>query len=169
MGLALSAIGLLLATLLLLLSGAAVRASPRAVPLFALFCVGWVVAGVLNAAIGALQVFAPDMPDGQWIARSGLVGRAVGNLRQPNHLSSLLLWSAIAIVPLLELGRLRRGLGCGAVRADVLCGGADGLAHRRARRRRCWRCGACSTAACPGRRACCCCCRRCSTRWPGWA
>ena len=113
MGLALSAVGLLLATALLVLSGAAVRASPRAVPLFALFCAGWVVAGVLNAGIGALQVFAPDVPDGHWIARSGLAGRAVGNLRQPNHLSSLLLWSAIAIVPLLELGRLRRGLGQG--------------------------------------------------------
>lgn len=113
MGLALSAIGMLLATLLLLLGGAAVRASPQAVPIFALFCAGWVVAGVLNAALGALQVFAPDIPDGRWIARSGLTGRAVGNLRQPNHLSSLLLWSAIAIVPLLELGRLRRGLGAG--------------------------------------------------------
>jgi hypothetical protein len=56
-----------------------------------------------------VQVFAPDMPDGGWIARSGLAGRAVGNMRQPNHLSSLLLWSAIAVVPLLELGRLKRG------------------------------------------------------------
>jgi hypothetical protein len=110
-GLALSAAGLLLATVLLMFSGAAARASAQAVPLFAIFCMGWVVAGVLNAAIGALQVFAPDVADGQWIARSGLVGRAVGNLRQPNHLSSLLLWSAIAVVPLLELGRLRRGLG----------------------------------------------------------
>jgi len=110
-GLALSALGLLLAAAVLLLGGAAVRAGAQAVPIFALFCGGWVVAGVLNAAIGALQVFAPDVPDGQWIARSGLVGRAVGNLRQPNHLSSLLLWSAIAVIPLLELGRLRRGIG----------------------------------------------------------
>ena len=112
-GLALSAVGMLLATALLLLGGAASRAGPQAVPLFAAFCGGWVVAGVLNAAIGALQVFAPHLPDGQWIARSGLVGRAVGNMRQPNHLSSLLLWAAIAIVPLLELGRLRRGVGAG--------------------------------------------------------
>ena len=112
-GLALSALGMLLATLLLLIGGAAARASPQAVSLFAIFCVGWVVAGVLNAAIAALQVFAPQLLDGQWIARSGLAGRAVGNLRQPNHLSSLLLWSGIAIVPLLELGRLRRGLGWG--------------------------------------------------------
>ena len=109
--LALSAIGMLLATALLLLSGAAARASPLAVPIFALFCAGWVVAGVLNAAIGALQVFAPGVPDGEWLARSGLAGRAVGNLRQPNHLSSLLLWSAIAVIPLLELRRVRRGVG----------------------------------------------------------
>ena len=113
MGLALSGLGMLLAAGLLLLGGAAARAGPRALPLFALFCGGWVVAGVLNAAIGALQVFAPGFPDGQWIARSGLAGRAVGNMRQPNHLSSLLLWAAIALVPLLELGRLRRGLGRG--------------------------------------------------------
>ncbi len=110
-GLALSAIGLLLATVLLLLSGAAVRAGDRAVPLFTMFCFGWVVAGVFSAGIGIIQVFAPDWPDGDWIARSGLPGRAVGNLRQPNHLSSLLLWAAFAIVPLLELGRLRRGVG----------------------------------------------------------
>jgi len=110
-GLALSAIGLLAAAAVLLLSGAATRASAQALPLFALFCIGWVVAGVLNAGIGIVQVFAPGWPDGNWIARSGLVGRAVGNLRQPNHLSSLLLWSAIAVIPLLELGRLRRSIG----------------------------------------------------------
>jgi O-antigen ligase len=107
-GLALSAIGMLLATVLLLLCGAAVRASAQAVDVFALFCAAWVFAGVLNAGIGVVQVFAPDWPDGEWIARSGLAGRAVGNLRQPNHLSSLLLWSAIAIIPLIELGRLKR-------------------------------------------------------------
>ena len=56
-GLALSALGLLLATVLLLLSGAAVRASAQAVPVFALFCAAWVLAGVLNALLGALQVF----------------------------------------------------------------------------------------------------------------
>ena len=110
-GLALSAIGMLLASALLLLGGAAARAGTLALPLFAMFCAGWVFAGVLNAAIGTVQVFAPSWPDGDWIARSGLPGRAVGNLRQPNHLSSLLLWSAIAVVPLLELGRLPRRWG----------------------------------------------------------
>jgi O-antigen ligase len=111
MGLALSGIGLLLACALLLLSGAATRDSPASLTLFTLFCIAWVVAGVLNAGIGIVQVFAPDWPDGDWIARSGIAGRAVGNLRQPNHLSSLLLWAAIAVVPLLELRRLRRASG----------------------------------------------------------
>lgn len=70
------------------------------------FWFAWLVAGVLSAAIGVVQVFAPDLADGSFIARSGLVGRAVGNLRQPNHLSSLLLWSAIAVVPLRDARRL---------------------------------------------------------------
>ncbi len=112
-GLALSALGLLAAAALLLLSGAVARASPLALDLFVAFCLGWVVAGVLNAGIGIVQVFMPAWPDGDWLARSSLPGRAVGNLRQPNHLSSLLLWSALALVPLLERGRLRRGIGQG--------------------------------------------------------
>jgi hypothetical protein len=63
---------------------------------------------VLNAGIGIVQVFAPSVPDGDWIAASGLPGRAVGNLRQPNHLSSLLLWSAIAVVACVDMRRLSR-------------------------------------------------------------
>jgi hypothetical protein len=101
--LALSAAALLAAAMLLVASGAAQRG---AAPVFVLFCAGWVVAGVFNVGIAMVQVFAPQWPDGTWIARSGIVGRAVGNLRQPNHLSSLLLWSAIAVVALLELRRL---------------------------------------------------------------
>ena len=71
---------------------------------FHAFCVGLVVAGVASAAIGIVQVYVPQWADGDWIARSALVGRAVGNLRQPNHLSSLLLWSIVAIVWLGEAG-----------------------------------------------------------------
>ena len=119
-GLALSSLGLLLAAGLLLLSGAAAGAGAQALPLSQMFFAGWVLAGLLSALVGALQVFAPSMPDGNWIARSGLPGRAVGNLRQPNHLSSLLLWSAMALVPLLELGRVRRGIGWALFAALVL-------------------------------------------------
>ena len=109
--LALSAIGSLLAAAVMVSGGAGVRgpgAGPTAVDVFAAFCWGWVVAGVLNVGVGALQVFTPGLVDGDWIAHSGYAGRAVGNLRQPNHLSSLLLWSCIAVAVLLQLGRIGR-------------------------------------------------------------
>jgi hypothetical protein len=60
-------------------------------------------AGLLNALISCAQVFLPWMPDGDVIARSSLSGRATGNLRQPNHLASLLLWSLIGAAALREL------------------------------------------------------------------
>ena len=100
--LALSALGLLAAAALLVAAGASARATRSAELVFIAFCWGWVLAGGLNLVIAAVQVFAPTWPDGDWLARSGLPGRAVGNLRQPNHLSSLLLWSAIATVALLR-------------------------------------------------------------------
>ena len=73
------------------------------------------VAGLLSAAIALIQVFAPSVADGEIIARSGLPGRAVGNLRQPNHLSSLLVWGLIGWVLVAHTGRfagfrLRRGV-----------------------------------------------------------
>lgn len=101
--LSLSALALLAAAAAALLSGAAAP-----VPAFTALCIALALAALPNAAIAFLQVFAPQATDGDWIARSGLPGRAVGNLRQPNHLASLLLWSAIALVALAELGRLRR-------------------------------------------------------------
>ena len=106
--LALSVFGSLMAAIVLLMSGAQVARSSSAITVFALFCLGWLCAGVLNAGISIVQVFAPEWPDGDWIAHSGIPGRAVGNLRQPNHLSSLLLWSCVAVAGLLELKRLQR-------------------------------------------------------------
>jgi O-antigen ligase len=73
---------------------------------FAWLAWGLLLAALLNAGIAAVQVFAPGWADGSFIARSGLPGRAVGNLRQPNHLSSLLLWGCIGVVALLEARRL---------------------------------------------------------------
>jgi O-antigen ligase len=64
------------------------------------------LAGLASTVIALLQVFLPSWTDGTLIARSGLPGRAVGNLRQPNHLSSLLLWALIAWVPVAHGGRL---------------------------------------------------------------
>lgn len=106
------ATGLALMAGMLMVCSGAVMASPegrgtRLSPLFT----AWLLAGLLSTAIGVIQVFAPDLADGNFIARTGLLGRAVGNLRQPNHLSSLLLWSAIAVVPLLDARRLPRAAG----------------------------------------------------------
>jgi len=109
-GLGLSALGLVAAAMIMVAAGTAARSSDGWAQLLAIFFVAWLVAGVLSAAIGVIQVFLPDLPDGDLVARSGLEGRAVGNVRQPNHLSSLLLWSAVAVVPLLEAGRLRRAV-----------------------------------------------------------
>lgn len=61
-------------------------------------CWGLLGAGLLSVAVSLVQVFLPALADGVWIARSGLVGRAIGNLRQPNHLASLLMWSSVAAV-----------------------------------------------------------------------
>ncbi len=109
--LSLSAAGTLLAAVVVLLSGASVARTggPVAHTIFAAFCMAWVIAGALNAGIGLIQVFLPSWCDGDWIARSAIPGRAVGNLRQPNHLSSLLLWSCICVVGGWEVRRLARG------------------------------------------------------------
>jgi len=103
--LALSTLGTLAAAALALASGAAAR-DDAGESLFVAFCSAWVFAGVLNAAVALIQVFAPGLADGNLVAISGIAGRAVGNLRQPNHLSSLLLWACIAVVALVQLRRL---------------------------------------------------------------
>lgn len=105
-----SAVATLGAALLMAVGGAGMRARVDAEAMFTAFCWGWVAAGAFNIAIALAQVFVPGLGSGEWIAASSYPGRAVGNLRQPNHLSSLLLWHCIAVVALFELGRLRRGL-----------------------------------------------------------
>jgi O-antigen ligase len=117
--LALSALGLLAATAVAGAGGAGARARTDAPDVFAAFCWAWLVAGMFNVAIAVVQVFLPELPDGDWIARSGTAGRAVGNLRQPNHLSSLLLWAGIATVALVDLGRLGRRAGAAMLAALV--------------------------------------------------
>ncbi len=129
--LALSTLGTLFAAAVLVAGGAGARARPDALALFTAFCWAWVAAGVLNIAVALIQVFVPELPDGAWIAASGIPGRAVGNLRQPNHLSSLLLWHCIAVIALLDLGKLKRGaaalLLAAAIFAVVLTASRTGL------------------------------------------
>ena len=110
LSLALHAAALLAAAMALLLTGVGARASGRAELLMTMLCLGWVLAGVLSAAIGGVQVFFPWLADGDWIARSGSAGRAISNMRQPNHLASLLMWSCVAVVWLGESRHLRRAV-----------------------------------------------------------
>ena len=108
LSLALLALGLLAGTALMVLTGADAAQGARATPAFAALAAGLLLAGLLGAAVAVIQVFQPGWTDGQWIAHSGLAGRAVGNLRQPNHLGSLLLWALVAAVALHELRWLPR-------------------------------------------------------------
>ena len=81
---------------------------------FAPFAFGMVTVGVCSAVIAVIQVYFPSLTqfaEGSLIAQTGIAGRAVGNLRQSNHLASLLVWSAIALVPLVEWRRIPRWLG----------------------------------------------------------
>jgi len=79
--------------------------------LFEYFALGILVAASASTALAAIQVFAPDWADGGLIAKSALVGRAVGNLRQPNHLSTLLLWGLIVLCASMASSRMGPLLG----------------------------------------------------------
>ena len=107
-GLALSNSGVLAAAVMLTLGAAAAHGAGRTNELFGALCSAMLLAGVCSVAVGIVQVFVPDWADGELIAQSGLAGRAAGNLRQPNHLSTLLLWSAVAAAWLAEAKALRR-------------------------------------------------------------
>ncbi len=110
---ALSSAGLILAAALTAQTACALQHAGLGRAAFHAFCIGMVVAGVASSGIAIVEVFVPQWADGDWIARSSIPGRAVGNMRQPNHLSSLLLWSVIGAVWLGEARMLRRGIATG--------------------------------------------------------
>ena len=112
--LSLSSAGMIAAAALAALVGSAARPAGLGAAAFRAFCVGLLVAGIATTLIGIVQVYAPQWADGNWIARSAIEGRAVGNLRQPNHVSSLLMWSLIAVVWLGEARVLSRAATWGA-------------------------------------------------------
>lgn len=73
-------------------------------------CWGLLLAGLLNIGVSLAQVFLPGLADGNFIARSGIPGRAVSNLRQPNHLASLMMWASVAAVFITEKRGWRQAL-----------------------------------------------------------
>ena len=106
--LTLSGAALVVAAAALAWAGVDAAARLNAAQVFGSVALGLAATGLLSTGVALIQVFAPNWTDGNLIAHSGLVGRAVGNLRQPNHLCSLLLWGVVGVVALTELGLLRR-------------------------------------------------------------
>lgn len=77
-------------------------------------------AGLLSCVIAAVQVFAPQWADGVLVAFPTMPGRAVGNMRQPNQLSTLLLWACAAAVAVGVLRRWAWGVLAGVLLVLVL-------------------------------------------------
>jgi O-antigen ligase len=107
LSLALSNSGMLGAALLLLLAGQGIATGAARQSWFEALCWGLLLAGGLSVVVSLMQVFAPGLTDGKWIAHSGIPGRAVGNMRQPNHLASLLMWACVAAVYLADQQRFK--------------------------------------------------------------
>lgn len=107
---ALTSAAMLLGALLAVQTGRAVTPVQRD-EVITIFSVALAGAGVLSVIVCFVQMFFPWLADGTFIARSGVVGSAVGNMRQPNHLASLLMWACVASVWLAQGGWLARRLG----------------------------------------------------------
>lgn len=95
---ALSTAGMMLAALAVLMAGAAVRCSGLTETALNGLTLAWYIAAILNVGIACLQMFAPQWTDGQWIAQSQMLGRGIGNLRQPNLMALLLIWALISVL-----------------------------------------------------------------------
>ncbi len=105
--LTLSAAGMVASALLVAVLGACAAQAGLAERAFRAFAIALLVAGIAGTAIGAIQVFLPTVPDRVWIATLAFPGRASGNIRQPNQLSTLLLWAIVAAIWLGEARVLR--------------------------------------------------------------
>lgn len=104
-GLAMMGGGMALSAWLVLTVAWRVGLSPKADEVFDTFCQALAWAGLLGMVLALVQVFHPAWADGTWIAEPTMPGRAVANLRQPNHFSTLLVWSCCAAIWLGARGR----------------------------------------------------------------
>ena len=105
---ALDALALLAAAGLVAWAGAALAESGRGAAIFEAVAWAVVVAGVLNTAVGAVQVYFPERTGSFWLAVPGNPGIAYGNIRQPNQLAVLLNWGIACTAWLHQRGRLAR-------------------------------------------------------------
>ena len=108
LSLALPAAAMIAAAAFTAVVGAAVQQTGSSAAAFRAICIALLVGATLNACIAIVQVYAPTWADGLWIAQRVIEGRAVGNLRQSNHLCTVLLWGIVAVIWLGETRVLRR-------------------------------------------------------------
>jgi O-antigen ligase len=96
-----------MASALVLLTYGFIDASGRRTQ-FAAWATAWWVAGLLSVGVGLMQFALPGLiGDHEWvIAASTTPGRAVGNMRQPNHLSTVLLCACVATAWLWQTRKL---------------------------------------------------------------
>jgi O-antigen ligase len=106
LGLGLMGGGMALAAALAAWSGWRAGCSAERDTLSALFFGGLAVAGVAGTLLALVQVFHPQWADGRWVAIPTMAGRAVGNLRQPNHFSTLMVFACVGVAWLGARGRL---------------------------------------------------------------
>ncbi len=95
--LAMSALLTFAGAALVLLGGAALGASGRVQDAARLLFVPLLVAALLNVPVALIQVFHSEWAGNLLVAGASFAERASGNLRQPNHLSSLALWGLVAL------------------------------------------------------------------------
>jgi O-antigen ligase len=105
--LALTTAGAIAAALLAAIAGAALQRAGSGGQAFRAVCIGIVVAAAANAMVAIIQVYAASWADSWWIAQGSPI-RATGNLRQSNHLCTVLLWGIVAVLWLGETGALRK-------------------------------------------------------------
>ncbi|MDO9005491.1 MAG: Wzy polymerase domain-containing protein [Aquabacterium sp.] len=115
LGLAMMGGGMALSALLVFVVAWRAGLSDQGHRVFDVFCEALAWAGVAGMVLALIQVFHPAWADGSLIAEPTMPGRAVGNLRQPNHFSTLLVWSCCAAAWLGARGRWPRPLAIGAI------------------------------------------------------
>lgn len=106
-GLSLMAAGLMLSAWVVLNTAWRTAHRVNAADLMDLVCTGLAWAGVLGIGLAVIQVFVPEWVDGIYVAEPTMAGRAVGNVRQPNHFSTLAIWAVCGAAWLGRRGRWR--------------------------------------------------------------
>ncbi|MBI2733245.1 MAG: pilin glycosylation ligase domain-containing protein [Aquabacterium sp.] len=114
-GLGMMGSGMSLAALLVLWAGWRSACSQDQDAVLEAFFGALTLAGCIGMVLALVQAFHPAWADGLFIAEPTMPGRAVGNLRQPNHFSTLLVFSCCGAAWLGARQRLPAWLASGLV------------------------------------------------------